>query len=47
MNSKIEEDLTGAGGKKSKKKSDKLGFKPQITLRKMPHITQSRSKGCP
>ncbi|MFQ6119524.1 MAG: C39 family peptidase [Methanosarcinales archaeon] len=47
MNSKIEEDLTGAGGKKSKKKLDKLGFKPQIDLKKMPHILQSSKEGCP
>jgi len=36
MKSKIEEELKGAGGNK-----------PQITLKKMPHITQSSCKGCP
>lgn len=37
----------GAGGKKSKKKLDKFGFKPQIALVQMPHILQSSREGCP
>ena len=36
----------GAGGKKSKR-LDKLGFEPQISIQKMPHIMQSSGKGCP
>ena len=34
----------GAGGKKSKKKLDKLGFSPQITSKKMPHIAEAISE---
>ncbi|MFQ6063354.1 MAG: C39 family peptidase [Methanosarcinales archaeon] len=37
----------GAGGKKSKRKIEKLGFDPQITSEKMPHTTQSSRYGCP
>lgn len=37
----------GLGGKQSKKKLEKLGFEPQITIPKMPHVRQSSSEGCP
>ncbi|MFQ6062331.1 MAG: cysteine peptidase family C39 domain-containing protein [Methanosarcinales archaeon] len=47
MTASNKDSIRGSGGKKSKRKLRKFGFKPQVLANRMPHIMQSSGKGCP